>query len=173
MRDIFIAAAAIDTWIGTTPEPSPAIVRNRIFGIHDKVDRAVANESMWKIEVNRAGILNDIKLAGVFAIAPAPRLPSPQARSYCAVSQFGRQKQVRLKRQEHGRSFRVLAERKDGCADLPMSAEGDEDILGIFAATSRTEGDGYGRPGDINPDCDIVGAGDRFGAQTNSLSGST
>src|SRR3954463_2170216 len=173
MRDIFIAAAAIDTWIGTTPEPSPAIVRNRIFGIHDKVDRAVANERTWKTEVNGAASLNDIKLAGVFAIAPAPRLPPAQGRSYFAVSQFGRQKQVRLKRQEHGRSFRVSAEGKDGCADLPMSAEGKVDILGVFAATSGTKADRYGRPGDINVDCDIVGAGDRFGAQTNSLSGST
>lgn len=132
MRNEFVPDPAIDRSIGTSPEPTPAVVCIRILRVNHKGDRGSragerSRDAKDKL-VLQPGYLEQF---GTFAFAPPPALPSTNECIDLAASDCGRKEQFGVEGQEDRGSFPVLPERNHRRADFAIRAERQVEIKRI------------------------------------------
>src|SRR5437763_4949951 len=76
MRNVFVPDAAIDRPIGASPEPAPAMVCVRIFGVEGEIDSLnVAQDCARDTKNKDIVVLRSRESLGRFAFAPPPAFP--------------------------------------------------------------------------------------------------
>src|SRR3954468_4432799 len=97
MRNVFVADARIDGSIRATPEPSPAVVRVRIFREDHKVDRVGFTEQrMRNAKHKRSVLFGHAEIVRRFANAPLPAFPFAEEAGDLSASYLSRQEKVAL-----------------------------------------------------------------------------
>ena len=124
MRNVFVPDAALDHAIGASPEPTPSVVRARIFRVNREVDPAgLAQKRAGNTKDKFALAQGDLESICSLPLAPVPAFPFAKERGNPIAPYFRAEKQVALKGQENRRAFGMLSKGKDRGADIAMRAE--------------------------------------------------
>jgi len=89
MRDVFVAGCALDRAIGTTPEPTPAVVRRWILRVKDEVDRIrVPEERPRNAKADFIIRCHEGEAVDLFPLAPPPFIPPTNEAANFGLSSF-------------------------------------------------------------------------------------
>src|SRR5436190_6631287 len=163
MRNVFVADSRIDGSIRATPEPTPAVVRIRIFREDHKVNRVGFTEARAGNAKDKLALLfSHAEIVRLLATAPLPAFPFAEEAGDLSGSYLSRQEKVALERQENGRSFAVLRKGENRRADLAPGSKRNLNSERILAWRRETIAEDECALRSRHRDRDIVRSGKRL-----------